>query len=224
MFTIIGADGNEYGPVTIDQVNGWIATGRANLQTKARRTGETEWTTLGEFSEFTAPPVLPVNQPPPPPSVTPVALPQARNHDLASRWARLGSALLDSFIGSLFVIPGILIMVSAGVFIAHNHPNPALLIGGFSAMGAGLLILLAIQIYLLSTRGQTIGKKIVGIKIVNFDDGTNPGFVKAFLLRVFVNGLIGFVPLYSLVDLLFIFRADQRCIHDLLANTVVVKA
>ncbi len=52
MFTILGADGKEYGPVTVAKVQEWIAAGRANLQTKVRRSGDTEWRTLGEFPEF----------------------------------------------------------------------------------------------------------------------------------------------------------------------------
>jgi len=52
MFTILGADGKEYGPVTAGKLHEWMAGGRANLQTKARRSGETEWKTLGDFPEF----------------------------------------------------------------------------------------------------------------------------------------------------------------------------
>lgn len=52
MFTILGADGKEYGPVTADKVREWISAGRANLQTKVRRVDETEWKSLGEFPEF----------------------------------------------------------------------------------------------------------------------------------------------------------------------------
>jgi hypothetical protein len=52
MFTILGADGKEYGPVAADKIQSWITGGRANLQTKARRDGETEWRTLGDFAEF----------------------------------------------------------------------------------------------------------------------------------------------------------------------------
>jgi hypothetical protein len=61
MFTIIGADGKEYGPVATAKVQEWIAGGRANLQTRARRANETEWKTLGDFPEFapaTVPPVM----------------------------------------------------------------------------------------------------------------------------------------------------------------------
>jgi hypothetical protein len=59
MFTIIGADGKEYGPVPAHKVQEWIAGGRANLQTRARRNGEAEWKTLGDFSEFAPPTATP---------------------------------------------------------------------------------------------------------------------------------------------------------------------
>ncbi len=52
MFTILGADGKEYGPVSADKIQAWISGGRANRQTKARREGETEWKPLGDFAEF----------------------------------------------------------------------------------------------------------------------------------------------------------------------------
>jgi len=55
MFTILGADGKEYGPVAAAKIHEWINGGRANLSTKARRAGETEWKALGEFAEFGAP-------------------------------------------------------------------------------------------------------------------------------------------------------------------------
>lgn len=62
MFTILGSDGKEYGPVTAGKIMEWIRDGRANLQTKARHDGETEWKTLADFPEFVptnvAPPVL----------------------------------------------------------------------------------------------------------------------------------------------------------------------
>ncbi len=74
MFTIIGADGKEYGPVATDKVRDWIAAGRANLQTHARRDGESEWKTLADFAEF----VVVTDAPPPPvgaAAVAPVAVP-----------------------------------------------------------------------------------------------------------------------------------------------------
>jgi hypothetical protein len=52
MITIIGADGREYGPVAVEQVKSWIAAGRADYKTKARREGSIQWIPLTEFPEF----------------------------------------------------------------------------------------------------------------------------------------------------------------------------
>lgn len=54
MYKIIGADGQEYGPVTADQVRQWIAEGRANAQTQAQAEGTADWKPLTAFAEFTA--------------------------------------------------------------------------------------------------------------------------------------------------------------------------
>lgn len=62
MFTIIGGDGKEYGPVSVEQVRLWLAAGRASLVTRARRPGEDAWRPLGDFAEF-----APYASPEPPP-------------------------------------------------------------------------------------------------------------------------------------------------------------
>ena len=54
------------------------------------------------------------------------------------------------------------------------------------------------------------------------------GFLKNVVLRNWVNFLICMVPMvggiYGIVDILLIFRADCRCIHDFIAGTRVVQA
>jgi uncharacterized RDD family membrane protein YckC len=75
--------------------------------------------------------------------------------------------------------------------------------------------------------GQTIGKRIMKVRIVR-NDATRAGLARIFFLRMMVPGIIGAIPivghLFSLVNICFIFRDDRRCIHDLIADTVVVKA
>jgi len=87
MFTIIGADGNEYGPVSIEQLKGWIAAGRANGQTKARREGESEWKSLAEYPEFG----VTLAGPPPVTTVSPGAVvePTSAAADLVARAPQL---------------------------------------------------------------------------------------------------------------------------------------
>jgi uncharacterized membrane protein len=52
MFHMIGGDGQEYGPVTAEQLREWIAAGRANGETKIRAEGSTEWKPLSQLPEF----------------------------------------------------------------------------------------------------------------------------------------------------------------------------
>lgn len=66
MYKIIGADGNEYGPISAEQLRQWIAEGRANMQTRVQPEGAMEWTTIGSLPEFSAAQFTP--PPPPPPS------------------------------------------------------------------------------------------------------------------------------------------------------------
>ena len=54
MYTIIGADQKEYGPISFDQVQQWIALGRADAATLARADGASDWKPLRVFPEFAA--------------------------------------------------------------------------------------------------------------------------------------------------------------------------
>jgi uncharacterized RDD family membrane protein YckC len=77
---------------------------------------------------------------------------------------------------------------------------------------------------MVSKQGQTLGKRFVGIRIVMKDTLENGGFVVNVLKRGFLNGLLSLIPGYFLVDSLFVFRDDRRCIHDMIAGTVVIQA
>lgn len=61
MYKIIGSDGKEYGPISLDQLKQWLAEGRLNKQSKVLPDGAADWRTIGELPE------LAVLTPPPPP-------------------------------------------------------------------------------------------------------------------------------------------------------------
>ncbi|MBX3421397.1 MAG: RDD family protein [Pirellulaceae bacterium] len=145
-----------------------------------------------------------------------------RTADLGKRF--LG-ALVDGLVG-LIVLPGY-IAVIIGAQAAERSGNVSIpLLLGMGWMGVTIIAVLVVQIYLLATRSQTIGKYVMKTQIVDFATGQPADFVHCFVLRALVNGLIGAVPcvgsIYAIVDICFIFREDRRCIHDLLASTVVV--
>jgi TM2 domain-containing membrane protein YozV len=54
MYRIIGKDGQQYGPVTAEQLRVWITENRANAQTLAQAEGSPEWKPLSAFAEFAA--------------------------------------------------------------------------------------------------------------------------------------------------------------------------
>ena len=242
MFIIIGGDSREYGPATTEQVRTWLSAGRANLDTKAKALGSDEWRRLGDFAEFAGPAV-------PPPLLggdlaaegdSPLAS-NAVQPELASIGARTVAAVFNAFVYFFSVLPGC-IMMARGVI----EKNPELAKGGIpriedfdlsgSAVGfawvwAGLMGVLFLQALLIALRGQNLGKLLMRVRVVRADTGASAGFVRGVLLRfalpvtlvIMLNGffMLGFI--FLLVDYVFMFREDRRCLHDLIAGTKVVR-
>ena len=52
MYRIVGKDGQQYGPVSAEQLRSWMAENRANAPTLAQADGTQEWKPLGSFPEF----------------------------------------------------------------------------------------------------------------------------------------------------------------------------
>ncbi len=166
--------------------------------------------------------------------------------NLADRGARLLAASIDELIVLgvslpmlLGAVPVLMSMVSAGIsgVPAPGQTPPGLLDTGdiVRAMltGPGTLITVvlllawcAITAWLVATNGQSIGKRLVGIKVVR-TDGSPASFARIFLLRNVVNGLPNLLPyvgwLYQLVDPLLIYQDSRQCLHDKIADTIVVR-
>ena len=223
LFTIIGGDGREYGPVTVEQVRGWVAAGRADDDTKAKAAGTDEWKTIGDFPELSGDEPGPAAR----------AMRDDHGPELAGRAARLGATLVDMVAGFICILPGGLMLGSDLLLrlLKGEWPDDfdvGRVAGGFAMLAVGLLVVFVVQTWLLTTRGQTIGKRMLGIRIVRYRDGSPAGFVHAVLLRSWLINLIGLVPTvgnyFPFLDLGFIFGPERRCLHDLIADTKVVVA
>ena len=140
---------------------------------------------------------------------------------LASRGSRFAAHLIDSLLMMAVFAPLFLLGVFAEIDRPADESKWLIGLGLMTILG---LLLLIVQCWLLTVRGQTLGKIPFNIYIVDQLTGANAGFVKAVLLRSFVNNIIGqFCSIYYLVDALLIFNEDRQCIHDKLAGTVVVE-
>jgi len=175
-----------------------------------------------------------------PPSA-PVAdvLPAGSALVLASRWARLGALLIDGIIVSvlgqvlkyLWDYPAQLSIQVAqeiaqqGVldFYTKLHAAQALL------NLITYVTFLLVNGYFLATRGQTIGKMALGLRITR-TDGSAAAPLRLLLVRYGLGYYVfGFVNLiiamaYLLADACFIFGSARRCLHDRIAGTIVVQA
>lgn len=155
------------------------------------------------------------------PSANVADVPENSGLELAGRGHRFGAAMIDGIAVSLLALP---IGYMAGVFDFAQRGGQSFASGLGMAI-VGFVIFVLMQSYFLKRNGQTIGKKIVGIRIVDLED--NVPSLGALLARRYAPiYLVSVLPvagsLLALVDDLFIFKSDRRCIHDLIAKTKVV--
>lgn len=182
--------------------------------------------------------------------------------EIATPKSRIVAYLLNTLFTVLAFVPiflaFIMLSVSANAEMTAEE-NFAYLVGttdwGNIWIGVGLLILLGytvVQCWMLSRHGQSIGKKIMKIRLLK-NDGTNPGFWYAVMVRevgfnvvltlavmvvayllVFMAGKDGFTADYIanslstvvwLVCLSMLFNPakNRRTLQDYFANTVVVR-
>lgn len=154
---------------------------------------------------------------------------------LASRGKRFGAFLIDE------VVPMICLMILWGGFIAQLT---SLIGGGYynsydsyssydsydssgTVMGTGLILVavllllayLGVQLYFFS-RSQSIGKALLGMRVVSSETGKPVGFGKMFL-REFIVKQASVVPFY--LGYIWIMIDDRnRGWHDKILDTYVV--
>ena len=141
----------------------------------------------------------------------------SQEFELASRTTRLGAAIIDSII---LWMPFIL-----AIFL--NQFNQILII---TIIYLILLLIIIVNLIWLYQYGQTIGKRLLYIKIVR-SDGSRASLRRIILLRFLplslLSWLLGILEINTTniliwLDPIFIFRKDRRCLHDLIADTIVI--
>ena len=152
--------------------------------------------------------------------------------ELASRWRRLGGAMVDGLLGTIAIAPSVAGLSSSQIAAADKG---GILDSFFMFTQAGTPGLVALVLWvaltilqwaLLARRGQTLGKMLVGTRVMRVDD-LPAGFFRAVALRAWPLEIVSRLPVVrylTLVDVLFIFGAERRCFHDRIAGTKVVRA
>lgn len=151
-----------------------------------------------------------------------------QTNELAGRGSRLGAVIIDSII----IIPALIgIAMITGfwdaIFPRLANGIPLSLKENLIMFLVGQSVFLMLNGSFLANYGQTIGKKLMKIKIVDME-GNNLGLIKLYSLRYLSFSLFSQIPvaggLISLLNILFVFGKERRCLHDRLASTQVIKA
>ena len=153
---------------------------------------------------------------------------------LAGPWTRFVASLIDGiFINTVLFVSGFVgaTLGAASVGKIEDEVTEAeffqilqqfFLVYGIS-IACGVLITAIIFTIMMMNSGQTIGKKLCGIRVVDASTRQIPAFAQGVLIRSWLKNVMYFVPLLALVDILMIFGDENQCLHDKMANTIVIK-
>lgn len=152
-----------------------------------------------------------------------ISIPGESPEELAGRWRRLVASIVDSLVIGVIVLP---IMYLMGIFdyVRSGMQAPVTLM--LLAAVMGFVTFVVINYIPLSKTGQTVGKKLLNIRITDLQ--CNKADVSTIILKrylpVHAAGQIPIIgSIVGVIDVLLIFRADRRCLHDLIAGTQVMR-
>jgi uncharacterized RDD family membrane protein YckC len=163
---------------------------------------------------------------PPDSAPAPFALPDAVPPALLAPLApRLLAALVDVILCGIVLLP-FAIVVMGGVGFLFHHVQMSDDVANMKLTLGVWLVHPLVNGYLLATRGQTVGKWCFGMRIVR-SDGSRASLRRLLLLRWLPTCLVAWLPGIGewmwLVDPLFVFGRSRQCLHDFVADTVVVR-
>ncbi len=216
-YKIIGGDGAEYGPATLDEVRAWILDGRVAGMTRVWRSDLAAWSAADRYSELR--PDL------------------ARLHAAAAGqstrpcgfWARLAAYVLDRFIlcAIFFAVWGPIaeprhwtVPEFPQEITAANaqHFRQELAVWMDHAIPIFYRIFLFYDVLLTGRFGATLGKMAIGARIT-LVNGAPISYNRA-LLRWLAARLSEFCFFFGY--LMILTNPEKRALHDWLAGTRVV--
>ena len=143
---------------------------------------------------------------------------------LAGRGRRIAATAIDFVLVPIVAI--FLMLVTRVLEHAQDWAENAMPVARMLALGLASYLLL--NGWLLATRGQTAGKAIMGVAIVSAATGAKVPLWKLILIRFWFFPALylifsPYTAIVPLVDQLFIFGKQRRCLHDLLCGSSVVR-
>lgn len=250
----LARNNQQAGPYTVEQLNQMLTNQQVLLTDLVWHQGMSEWKTLGELTGgqlvyqpqgYTIPSPLPTQQPKP--SAQQIASP------VRGELATIPSRILAKIIDLLLWLPVPVLLTAffsdseSAKFAAlnqefmqvtlGNNPDPNLVQSlqselftiipqeAWIATAVYILAMLVFQAILLTKTGQSIGKRLTKIKVVDAETEQNVSMLRAFTLRSFVFIILNFLfmPFITFIDAVFALGEKRQTLHDKVAKTKVIR-
>ena len=249
----LARNNQQAGPYTLEQLNQMLTSQQVLLTDLVWHEGMTEWKALGELTQGKLV-YQPIGYNPAPSEPTPfqnqdvhqvkIEKKAALNNELASIPTRVLAKVIDLLLWlPAAAIPSFFLKAEQFNELseiqqkmqATDSPNQAVQLQqqlftlipmeAWQAMFIYILIMLGIQAFMLAKSGQSIGKKLTKIKIVDAETGEKVSLMRAFTLRSFIFIILNmlFMPIITIIDHIFALSEKRQTLHDKLAKTKVVK-
>ena len=251
----LARNNQQAGPYTLEQLNQMLASQQVLLTDLAWHQGMTEWKALGELTQgklvytpegYIAPAAFPEPEPVQNSAIRKVQVEKkaTARQELAAIPTRILAKIIDlllwlpaAAIPSFFLKPeqfNQLSEIQQKMQSAETSTQAMQLqqelftlipSEAWQTMFIYLIIMLGIQAFMLAKSGQSIGKKLTKIKIVDADNGEKVSLMRAFTLRSFIFIVLNllFMPFITIIDHVFALGEKRQTLHDKLAKTKVVK-
>jgi uncharacterized RDD family membrane protein YckC len=207
-YKIIGADGREYGPVTLTEVKAWIADGRIAGRTQVWRSDQGRWLAANQYQEL-HPEIGQIDA-----LHTPLDAEVTAGERPVGFWARLGAYLIDT------VILSVVFFIAFGSKLDFTKATtPEDIMNIIKPLQLPVMLINTLyNVALNAVFGATLGKMALGARIVNLD-GSPIGIGRAVLrwLATLLSQFLCWTGYFFIP-----FRHDKRALHDLIAGTKVI--
>ena len=213
-YKIIGGDGREYGPVSLEEIKAWIQDGRVAGATLVWSSESGSWTPASRLADLQPEIGQAVPWTPPSPGNAPSPEQTLATVGFGPRFVA-------------YVVDWLLVNM-LGIFLPENEAVRALSRGEMITpeQFGSVLVYLLIGVFITGVYhvgmngsiGATVGKLMLGARVVRMD-GSSLGYGRAALR--FLAETLSWLTL-GIGFLLIGFRSDRRALHDLLAGTQVV--
>ncbi len=221
-YKIIGGDGREYGPVSLEEIRSWCEDGRVGVSTPVWREDELRWQPARNREE------LRWDLPKSPPEVAPPAPRPAPTAPASAGFAiRLAAAVYD-----LLIVQALISIITSpwsdkmselnNVLVAQSkavNPDLQVFFHAWLILAAIFVpVTLLYSVVFTVLQGATPGKRVLGLRVTRSDG--SPLTWNAALLRYGAQW-VSMIP-FGFGFLLILVTRDDLALHDYLAKTRVI--